>query len=55
MRYLLFFLVALLIVLLSGCTVMFKAKELELEAQPPLTYQLNGINLAGLEIYHGPG
>jgi len=29
----------------SGCTLNFKAKELELETIPPITYELDTINL----------
>ena len=54
MRYLLTTISLLLVVLIMGCTMNFKAKELELETTPPLSYQLNGIQLAGVEVYHGP-
>ena len=32
---------------LSGCTLNFKAKEIELDSKPPITYELETFELLG--------
>lgn len=45
MRYLISIIVFGSLILTSSCTIHFKAKELELEGQPNLTYELESVDL----------
>lgn len=38
-------LLILSLIFLSGCTVHFKGKDIEIDAEPPLTFQLESIGI----------
>lgn len=45
MKHILYIIIVLSIIFTSGCTIVFKAKEIELDAEPVLSYHLDTIKL----------